>query len=377
MSGNGALSADVVELDLHGVLGVQVHGGSPRAVDRIERQIGGSRSALGRQPDIVIRFEDLGPRTSLTYLGLNTSAFDDEGFYVLDRNTGAIQARIPLDQVGGPCVLSCPPDVESVPLLMDIVRYRLLANGYIPLHASAFRHRGTGVLVMGWAKGGKTELLLAAASRGADYVGDEWVMLSADGSKMFGLPVSVALREWHIEQVPELVPRVGLQQRLLFGAIGVADSAHTWLARSRWKRSFARKSLERGLPRLRQQRMIRKAPRELFGDRCRLEPVDMDKIVLIMSDSEPDVRIAPADPVDVAHRMAASVAYEQMQFVQYYRSFTFAFPDRRNEFLDRFDDRCDAMLCEALQGQEAYAVLHPYPVAFDALFDAVETVLDS
>ena len=78
--------------------------------------------------------------------------------------------------------------LPAIPLLVPIVNLTALANGALPLHASAFVHRGTGVVATGWSKGGKTEALLAFSANGARYVGDEWVYVAADGSRVSGIP---------------------------------------------------------------------------------------------------------------------------------------------------------------------------------------------
>lgn len=67
-----------------------------------------------------------------------------------------------------------------MPLLIALVNATALSKGVLPLHASAVTFEGTGPLVAGWSKGGKTEALLSFMRRGALYVGDEWVYLSAD-----------------------------------------------------------------------------------------------------------------------------------------------------------------------------------------------------
>lgn len=112
---------------------------------------------------------------------------------------------------------------------MDVVRLTFVAHGHVPVHASAFVHRSTGVLVAGWAEGGKTELLLALANHGAEYVGDEWAVLSPAGRSMFGVPVAVAIRDWH-----------------------------SALRRTRWRRALLTRRLGIAVARLRQQLMVRR-----------------------------------------------------------------------------------------------------------------------
>lgn len=362
----------LMDFDLHGIVKIRLVDPQADDVARLVRKLGLTQASADQEPDIIIRFKEELSLPEATYLNLNSTAFTDEGFYLLNKNSGRVQARIPFDQIGGQCEILCRSGLSTVPLLFEIILLTYLKKDYIPLHASAFVHHDKGILVMGWAKGGKTEMLLSFANHGAHYVGDEWVMLSPDGQAMFGIPVTIAVRDWQISYIPELLPGIDLQSRMLFKVIHSLDGLHRTLVRGRWKNSFPLRSLGRALPRLRQQLMVRKAPQAIFKDRYRKEGAAVDKVFLIMSHSEADIRVEPCDPGEIARRMLGSLEYEQMHFFEYYTAFKYAFPDRQNEFLEAFNERLDALLGQALRNKEAYQVLHPYPVPLDALFEALQ-----
>src|SRR5262245_51635903 len=166
-----------IDYDLHGVVGIRLLDPSRGDARVVARQLGLPSRPLSREPDIVIRFVDELRLTSpLRYLGLEDSAFTEDAFLVLQDGPGA-RTKIPLEDLGGRCEIVCESGLSGVPLLIAAINTTALAKGVVPLHASAFVHRGVGVLVTGWSKGGKTEALLAFASRGAEYVGDEWIYL--------------------------------------------------------------------------------------------------------------------------------------------------------------------------------------------------------
>src|SRR5207247_1046267 len=98
------------------------------------------------------------------------------------------RARVDFRQIGGRCEIVSQSGLGPVPLLIGIVTVTALGKSFVPLHGSAFVHNATGIIVTGWAKGGKTEALLAFAEHGARYVGDEWILLSSDGRKVYGVP---------------------------------------------------------------------------------------------------------------------------------------------------------------------------------------------
>lgn len=362
----------ILDYELHGIVRVRLINPRQHVANKLAIQLGSAQPPNGEQPDIIVRFQEELSVPQLTYLGLNSVAYSEEGFYVLDKNNGDIQARIPFEDIGNQCEILCKRGLDSVPLLFEIIRLVLLRKGFVPLHASAFLHNDAGILVMGWAKGGKTEMLLAFANHGAQYVGDEWVMLSADGQEMFGIPVSVAIREWHFDQIPNLLPQIGFQRRVLFEGIHLLDAVQSKLSNSRWKKSLLQKSLSQALPRFRQQLMIKKMPQQIFKDKCWTKMAAVDKVFLIMSHSRSDIEVAPIDAGELASRMLHSNSYEQGQFFEYYQAFKFAFPHLANEFLEQIEDRQKALLSEALKDNRTYAISHPYPVSFEELFVATE-----
>ena len=215
----------IVNFDLHGILGIRLIDAADSDIALQSMQFGSPVESLGHEPDIIVRYQKTLPVKPLTYLGLNSAGFNEDGFYLLDRKSGNAKARIPFEQIGEQCEILCPQDVGTVPLLLDIMVLTLLNKNFVPMHASAFEYEGKGVLVVGWTKGGKTEALLSFAARGAKYVGDEWVVLSSDGQTMFGIPVPVTVWRWQLDYVPDLLPKPSLRKRAIFSVVGGLDFA--------------------------------------------------------------------------------------------------------------------------------------------------------
>jgi hypothetical protein len=313
----------------------------------------------------------------LKYLGLNSAAFTDEGFYLLGKRSGEVEARIPFEKIGDQCEILCQSGLGSVPLLFDIIRLTALKKNYIPLHASAFLHNGVGILVTGWTKGGKTEALLSFANHGAHYVGDEWVLLSSDGRKMFGMPINLAIWDWQFEHIPDLLPRISIQKKILFKSIHFLEATHALLKRRGLGRLYLVELLEQALPFLKRGLKIREPPQAIFGDRVSRLGVTPEILFLMISHSESDITVEPCDPVEIARRMASSNECEQIPFFEHYKAFRFAFPHLSNAFLEGVDETQASLLCRALEGKEAYRVFHPYPVALEALFDQLKPVCEN
>ena len=139
---------ELIDFDLHGLAGVRLVDADARDVATVGRQLGELRRPLGREPDIVLRFVDRLPlRGRLRYLGLDDAAFTDDAFLVLrSRHKAPARVQLPLDRVGGQIEIVCERGLPAVPLLIPILNLTVLANGVLPLHASAFLHEGIGVV---------------------------------------------------------------------------------------------------------------------------------------------------------------------------------------------------------------------------------------
>ena len=360
-----------LDFDLHGVVGIRLVDPSPSDMTVVRRQLGLLERPLARDPDVVVRFVDALPTPGLRFVEFGRTGFTDDGFFVLQSRKRAARVRIAFDRVGDCCEIVCQRGLRSVPLLMAIVTLTALKRDCVPLHASAFVHEGTGVLVTGWAKGGKTEALLAFAARGAEYVGDEWILLTRDGRRMYGIPEFIRLQDWHLRQLPAVQRKVGRSHRLLFQAIRGVDRLHGAVPAGRLARSFPMKMLAEALPALRRQLNVQLDPADVFPGGPRSFAATPEKVFLMVGHDEPTIRVDGIDPQEVARRMVASNCYEQQPLLTTYLAYQFAFPGRRNTFIDRAPALQAEILASALAGKEAFTVRHPYPCDLGALFEAM------
>jgi hypothetical protein len=109
----------------------------------------------------------------------------------------------------------------------------------------------------------------------------------------------------------------------------------------------------------------------VFGES--LGPFSMmpQKLFFMVSHDKPGIEVEPADPIQIAERMCASIRYEQLPFFSDYLAYRFAFPDRSNSFLEHVGELQRSLLIRAVSGKEAYVVRHPYPCSLDALFESM------
>ncbi len=358
------------DFDLHGVVGIRLVDASARDVATVRRQLGPIAKPLDREPDITVRFVDTATTRPLTFVGLHDGGFNEEGFFALQGKGGvAAKARIPFEQIGSQPEFVCERAMPAVPHLLAVINLTALTKGVLPLHASAFTARDTGVLVTGWAKSGKTESLLACMNEGATYVGDEWVYLTED-RQMVGIPEPIRLWAWHLEQLPHLAAARSRGERLGLSAWKTMAALATRGSKSTLPGSGL---MRKGAPVIERQAYLQIAPEELFGADAVTLRGNLDTVVLVLSHDSPEIVIESTKPSEVSGRMAASLAYERAQFMTHYRQFRYAFPAASNAVVESADSLESDLLAGLLDRLPSAKVLHPYPCDIAALGRAVQS----
>lgn len=366
------------DFDLHGIVGVRVLDAEGADAATVRRQLGPLERPLTRDPDITVRFVDRieDPRP-MTYVGWPEGAFTADSFYLLrGRGNAPARVQLPFDAVGGPCHIVCERRAGHVPHLLAVVNVTAVAKGVLPLHASAFAYRGTGVLATGWAKGGKTETLLAFAERGASYVADEWVYLTPE-AVMHGVPEPIRLWGWHVEQLPDLLARLPRPRRARLRGLGAAARGADALGARLPQGAGSASVLRRSAPVLRRQAYVQVPPAELFAATVPGLRHPLDAVFLVASHDRDNVTVEQIDGAVVAERMAASLEEERAPFLQHYRQFRFAFPRRRSPAVESVHETERTLLDRLFTGRTAYMVRHPYPLRIRDLVLPIEQVLEN
>jgi hypothetical protein len=378
MKTNNGHSPAQIDYDLHGLVGIRLLEAAPAEVEAVTRQLGPVQQPLTREPDITIRFvERLSTNGPIRYLGVDEAGFTADAFLVL-RSKHKVPAKVQINfrQIGGPCEIVCERGLPAIPLLIPILNLTALANGALPLHASAFTYNGTGVLTTGWSKGGKTETLLAFMSQGASYIGDEWVYLSQDGQHMVGIPEPIRVWDWHLQELPSCYWNlVSHGDRTRLRAIKLTQAVDQTLSSGPGRELLPAKILKRIRPILKRQLHIDMHPQKLFGAGFSRLIGKLDKVLFVASHESPEVTIQPIEPQEIARRMVFSLQYERLNFMSYYLAFRFAFPEVGNSFIEQAETLQRQRLTHLLAGKEAHAVYHPYPVSLPALFEAISPLL--
>jgi hypothetical protein len=359
----------VVDHVVHDLVTVRLLDPPREVVDSVEGELGSSRGAPSPEPDLCVSFTDrLARPPSLRLLDLGRAGYDENRFYIFDQAGHA--TRIDMDRLGEACTLVCERGVRSVPLLVPILGLRLLAKEHVLLHSAAFVYEGTGVLVAGWKKGGKTELLLPFMSHGADYLSDEWTIVSADG-QLRGLSGVLHIWSWHLRQLPQFWACISRADRLRLRLLRLYQRVYRVVPDGLKGDGAVADVLERvsregGVSAVGQ---VRVGPRTIFGDRVWNGAAQLDRVFLAGVTAD-GTQVTPLDPQEVARRMVSSLAYERTELLNAYNQYRFAFPERRSELIETAGQREARLLSEALDSVPAYEITHPYPARLHDLYAA-------
>jgi hypothetical protein len=364
-----------LDIDYFGVVGIRFTNVTEKEVRSIINGYSLFKSELKREPEIIIRFVDKLKTPNLIFLGLDFAAFDVNNFYLIADPIEKKKVNIPFDKIGRKLEIVCEKGVKSVPLLNHIINFYLVKNNYVPIHSSGFYFDQKGILVMGWTKGGKTETLLSFANHGAEYVGDEWVVLTPDGSEMSGLHVPITIWKWQLSYVKKIVGNIGLANRIVFAFISLLEIISNLSVKLKLNTTFPFKVLNQAMPHIRKLLRIRKTPGDIFKNKIRIGMTKLEVIVLAMSHESNDITINECEPEEIINRMIHSNDYEQLPFFELYKAYKFAFPEKRNEFLDNIKNIHSRLLLNTLQKKKAFKISHPYPVSFEVLFSTLHSAL--
>ncbi|MGD8306773.1 MAG: hypothetical protein PVF17_08980, partial [Ignavibacteria bacterium] len=362
--------------DLHGIVGIRFKNPSDIDIKYISNLLSPFKSNLKREPDITVIFKENWELGELTYLGLNNAAFNEHGFYILSSGRTPLKVKIPFEQIGNKCEIVCEQGIIGIPLLNYIISLTFLKKNYLPIHASAFSYNKSNSMMIGWSKGGKTEALFSFIQNGAEFIGDETVFLSTSGKKIFGMPVPVSIWEWQFKEIKELIPRLSMQQRILFNGIHCYEFIYKTLKKIGLKKNAIVRLLGDALPSLSNQLNIRVAPDKIFKDKVSWDKHTLHRVILAVSHSNNETSIKEYDAESICSRMISSNLYEFEPFYSYYTKFKFAFPGVKNDFLENVPKLYEELIPQAISDIKTYKLAHPYPISFNKLFHVMEPVLN-
>ena len=358
----------VVEFKLLDTVSIRLIDASEADVKIITRKFELIPQVISGKPDIVITFVKKMNLSGLTYIGLNTAAYSEKGFYILSNGKEDVKVKVPIVDVGRSQLdIVCESGSPDIPALNHIINFTLIGKDLLPLHATAFRYNNVGAVVMGWSKGGKTESLFAFMNHDAEFVSDEVAVISADGNEVLGMRIPICIWDWQFKEIPSFKPKIKFQKKLIMKAIYAIKA---------FNKIFNIELINKSLPVLDSQLNIKALPTKIFKQDRIISRMDLDVIILAMSHDSNEIIVEPIAAEEVIERMINSQEYELEYFFRYYKMFKYAFPYHLNEFLENIKSVQYALMKKLLEGKKAYVVKHPHPVSFEKLFEKMEPIFN-
>jgi hypothetical protein len=355
-----------VDFDLQGIVGLRLINPGENDLKIITKKFEIVPVNLTYEPDIIVSYVNKLEMNNLTYIGLNTAGYNTDGFFILSNGKEDVKLKIPFEDIGlRQLKIVCESGTPDVPILNHIINLIFLSKNILPIHSTSFEYNGLGALVMGWAKGGKTESLFSFIKHGAKFVSDEVSLISANGAEILGFKIPLCIWEWQFKEIPDYIPKIKLRTRMMFKLIHLID-----VVNKRLHLGFVNKVL----PLLNTQLNIKALPSKIFNSDTILTKTNLDVIIMAMSHDSDEIIVESAQPQEIINRMINSQEFEREYFQKYYHIFKFAFPNLRNKFLEEIKNLQYSLLKKSLSGKNAFIVKHPYPVSFDKLFDKMNPI---
>ena len=219
---------------------------------------------------------------------------------------------------------------------------------------------------------GKTTILLGFSSLGAEFVGDDWVLLRRDGQRMHGLPAAIELSPKHAESSLLVRHTLGSLRRKGFDILGavralVDGSGGTLVTPAAGRMITAI-----------QRRIIPRAhPQNLFAKCAKSFSAKPQKVFFLKKHSDPVVQVKEIHRKEMAELLSRLAEHEQKSVMELYQTHRLAFPKRQSMFFEDVFARQRETLLGAVAAQETYIIRHPYPLRFADLYKTISPLFPS
>ena len=352
------------EFNIHGVLGVRLLDAEARDVATVRRHLGPLEEQLFRDPDLVVRFVKHLPRVATEHQALRSDGFKKDSLLEFNERAEAAQIAVSFDRQ--PCELLCRSGLRRIAVLLPMLSLIALKKNYVAIHGSAFVYDGVGVVMAGPATSGKTTILLGFASLGAEFVGDDWVLLRRDGQRMHGLPAAIELSPKHAESSLLVRHALGSFRRKGFDILGAVMAL---VDGSRG--TFVTPAARRILPAIQRRIIPRAHPQNLFAKCAKSFSAKPQKVFLLVKHGDPVVQVKEIHRKEMAELLAPLAEHEQKSVMELYQTYRRAFPKCRSTFFEDVFTRQRDTLLDAVAAQETYIIRHPDPMRFSDLYKTI------
>jgi hypothetical protein len=313
-----------MQLDILDMVRIRLIGKETEIKKYIEEEYGLFRTDAedGKKVDITVKFVDDVSSENLSINVRPPVAYDDKGVFFHDPDYKIV--RIEIDKMGiSDSQVTCDVNFNKhflVIILEYLIHHLLLKNGCYFCHSSAFVYKGKVVLCPAWRNVGKTNVLLAFLKDGAQYLGDDWVIINSEGHIM-SIPKRLNLLFYNFNEYPELCESLDGNFKALFNFVARAK-------RGLYDLDNDVLSLLTGKARL------RVSPFEIFKQKHNNHKNKIDYVFMLNREINTNVEIKSIELDRLAYSIKSIVEFEQSHFHLYYLAYK-ARTGRINDYLEQ------------------------------------------
>ncbi|UCF38325.1 MAG: hypothetical protein JSU96_05595, partial [Acidobacteriota bacterium] len=204
-----------VDYDFFGSAYLKVEGDRRRGTDP-NRWLNSFQSRSEHAPDIRVQFKPVEIPENRLFLSREASVSPD-GQRLYWKSQRGERANFQLNLEELPTVrITVEPGSIAVPFFKSFIELVGLKRGAVSLHASGFGLNGSGVVIAGLPLSGKTTVSLSVVRQGAEFLGDDWMILKEEDNTpiVCGIPRRLDLTGRMLQHLGPSGPSLSLPDRM-------------------------------------------------------------------------------------------------------------------------------------------------------------------
>jgi len=207
------------------------------------------------------------------------------------------------------------------------IRHLLLQKGITFVHASGISIEGQGIIFPAWGGTGKTNIVIQFLQDGADYLGDDLVLVSSD-DKIYAFPESITMFDYNFKMFPEYKAQLGIKKKGLFFLKIFMETLDDITCRLLGQGSLLRATISRMAMLSKSFTTVSMGYAKLASQSRVLSPVSLKKVVFLTRANIESPELVKESPSTLATRMAACLDFEHIFQARYIDAFSFGLPEK-------------------------------------------------
>jgi len=290
---------------------------------------------------------------------------------LLFKTKQGVKIEIPYLDVGQRITVNCEERINLSSffhhILKPLIHYRFLGKKKALVHCSALVYKTKGILLFGYGGSGRTTVLLEFLRKGANFVSDDYTVISSDG-KFFSFSRKITLENFvtsgktHFKTFPGFIRRVSknsIQEISLWIKLGL-NRILSWISKRNiiQKCKIGRFLLNKTSTRLKIRKRV--LINQLFTDIHIVSRTPVIYLFSLVRYSGKEIEIVPGDTEKIVEEMIVTNLMEHIRFLRNYEMFKFAFPRTENRVIEERETLEREIFDKFLQNKKILRVKVPF-----------------